>query len=126
MIQVLGQCRRLAQHVTESAAEEDVVSKHHGNAVVANEVLPNEEGLRQTLRLFLNGILQLQSELVSFTQKVFKPLDVIGRRNNEDFPDSGEHEHGQRIENHGLVVYGKQLFTGDQRQRIQPRAGPAG
>ena len=51
---------------------------------------------------------------------------VLGRRDQQDVADAGQHQRRQRVVDHRLVVDRQQLLRHDPRERIQPRAGAAG
>ena len=51
----------------------------------------------------------------------------VGRRgDDQDVPDARQHEGGQRVVDHGLVVDRQQLLGGHERERVQAGAGTAG
>ena len=49
-----------------------------------------------------------------------------GGGDDQDLADARQHQHGERVVDHRLVVDRQQLLADDQRDRIQPRAGAAG
>src|SRR5690606_29965220 len=51
---------------------------------------------------------------------------VVGRGDEQDVLDAAQHERGQRVVDHRLVVHGLQLLAGHFRQRVEARAGAAG
>ena len=48
----------LAQLAAQTVAVEDVVAEHEGACIVTDEVLTEQEGLSQTVRAWLNLVLQ--------------------------------------------------------------------
>ena len=51
----------------------------------------------------------------------------VGRRgDDQDVADARQHEGGQRVVDHGLVVDRQQLLGGHERAAVQAGAGPAG
>lgn len=82
--------------------------------------------LRETVRRGLYGIAQLHAELVPVAQQGLKARRVLRRGDDEDVPDMREHERGQGVIDHGLVVDREQLFGCNHGEGVQPRARPAG
>ena len=68
----------------------------------------------------------MDAVLAAVPQQGLEPGGVLGGRDNQDILDAGQHQGGQRVINHGLVVDRQQLFAGDHGQRIKPGAGAAG
>ena len=60
------------------------------------------------------------------SQHLLETRRVLRGRDDQDFPDARQHERGQRIVDHGLVVDGQQLLAHAQGDGVQPRAGAAG
>ena len=114
------------QDLGETVAVEDVVAQDHGAAVVADELLAQDEGLCQTVRGGLNFILQMDAVLAAIAQQRLKAGRVGGGGDDQDILNARQHEGGQRVVDHGLIVDGQQLLAGDHRQRIKPGAGTAG
>ena len=64
--------------------------------------------------------------MTSVPQQRLEPGKVLRRGNQQDVPDARQHQGGQRIVNHGLVIDGQQLLGYHRRQRVQTRAGASG
>ena len=110
----------------EAVAVEDVIAQDHGAAVVANELFAQNEGLCQTVRRGLNFILQMDAVLAAITQQRLKARRISGGGDDQDILNARQHEGGQRIVDHGLIVDRQQLLAGDHGQRVKPGAGTAG
>jgi len=52
--------------------------------------------------------------------------EVVGRRDDQDVADAGQHQHRQGVVHHRLVVHRQQLLAQGQRGRVKPRARAAG
>ena len=90
--------------------------------IIADEFFADEKCLRQTARIGLNGIRKIESEFFSAAEELFKARRIVGRRDDEDIADARQHERGERIVDHRLVVDGQKLFACDLCERIQPRS----
>ena len=110
----------------ETGAVEDVVAQNHGAAVVADELLAQNERLCQAVRAGLYLVLQVQAVLAAVPQQGLKTRGVGGGGNDQDVLDAGQHQGGQRVVDHRFVVNGQQLLGGDHRQRVKSGAGAAG
>jgi dTDP-glucose 4,6-dehydratase len=71
-------------------------------------------------------VCDVDTELRSVPEQPFKLLRVMGRGDDQDVPDTGQNERGQRIVNHRLVVDRHQLFADTQRNGMESGAGSAG
>ena len=123
---VLGVGGGVLQDLGEAVAVEDVIAEDHRAAVVADELLAEDECLCQTVRRGLDLILQMDAVLAAIAQQRLETGRVGGGRNNQDVLNARQHEGGQRIVDHRLVVDRQQLFAGDHGQRVKPGAGAAG
>ena len=68
----------------------------------------------------------MQAVLAAVPQQGLKTRGVGGGGDDQDVLDARQHEGGQRVVDHGLVVDRQQLLGGHERERIQAGAGPAG
>src|SRR6185295_16854636 len=73
----------------------------------------------------LGGVLDSDSELAAVAKEAPEGVLIVGRRDDENIADAGEHQGGLRIVDHRLVVDGQQLFADRARQRMQPRSRSA-
>ena len=123
---LLGVRRRLLQAGAEAAAVEDVVSQHHSTAVVADELLAQQERLGQPVGRGLHLIAQPDAELASVPQQTLEIGQIRGGGDDENVPDPRHHQGGQGVIDHGLVIHRQQLLAGDHGQGVQARTGSAG
>ena len=123
---VLGVGDSILQNLGEAVAVEDVVAQDHGAAVVADELFAQNKGLCQTIGRGLDLILQMDAVLAAIAQQRLKARRISGGGDDQDILNARQHEGGQRIVDHGLIVDRQQLLAGDHRQRIKPGAGTAG
>ncbi len=110
----------------EVVAVEDVVAEGQRHVVVADEVLADEERLRQPVRRGLVGVVDHEPPLGSVAEEASESGGVLRRRDDQDLPDPRLNERGQRVVDHRLVVDRHELLRDALRDRIQPRPGAAG
>ena len=119
----LFQAARRLQYGAQAVAVEDVVSEHQADVVVADELLADEEGLGQPLGPGLLAVGQVQTELRAIAQKLLEIGQVVRGGNDQDVPDIRQHQGGQGIIDHRLVVDGQQLLADNPGKGMEPGAG---
>ena len=117
---------RPMQDVRQAVAEEDVVAQHHCRGRPGKEIAGQQVGLRQTFGSFLDDPGKADAPLAAVTQKAPELRLVLGRGDDRDVADAGQHKHRDRIIDHRLVVDRQQLLGGAERDRPEPRAGAPG
>ena len=110
----------------QAVAVEDVVAEHQGARLAGDEVLADGERLREAVRRGLLGVGQVHAVAGAVPEQALEVGQVGRRGDDQDVPDARQHEGGQRVVDHGLVVDRQQLLGGHERERVQARAGPAG
>ena len=116
----------LPQVPGQAVAVEDVVAQHERAGLPADEFLADGEGLGEAVRARLLGVGQVHAVARAVAQQPLEVRQVGRRRDDEDVADAGEHEGGQGIVDHGLVVDRQQLLGGHERERVQAGAGSPG
>jgi len=119
---VLDGARQVAR---QAVAVEDVVAEHQGARLAGDELLADGEGLRQAVGARLLGVGQVHAVARAVPEQALEVGQVGRRGDDQDVPDARQHEGGQRVVDHGLVVDRQQLLGGHERERVQARAGPA-
>ena len=120
---VLDGARQVAR---QAVAVEDVVAEHEGARLAGDELLADGEGLRQAVRARLLGEGQVHAVARAVPEQALEVGQVRRGGDDQDVPDARQHEGGQRVVDHGLVVDRQQLLGGHERERVQAGAGPAG
>lgn len=120
---VLDGARQVAR---QAVAVEDVVAEHEGARLAGDEVLADGEGLRQAVGARLLGVGQVHAVARAVPEQALEVGQVGRRGDDQDVPDTRQHEGAERVVDHGLVVDRQQLLGGHERERVQARAGPAG
>ena len=110
----------------ESAAVENIVTQNHGAGFITDEFLSDEECLGQSVGRGLNTIGKVNAEMAAITQKILEFWGVLWGGNDQDIPDSGQHQCGQGIVDHGFIINGEKLFGCDLGERIKSGSGTAG
>ena len=72
----------------------------------------------------LLGVFDPNSELRAVAQIIVQHRQIFRRGNDQHFPQPAEHQRGQRITNHRLVVNREKLFADDLGQRKKTRPAP--
>ena len=115
----------LLQVAGQAVAVEDVVAQHQGARLAGDEVLADSEGLGQAVRARLLGVGEVHAVARAVPEQALEVGQVRRRGDDQDVPDARQHEGGQRVVDHGLVVDRQQLLGGHERERVQARAGTA-
>lgn len=115
----------LLQVAAEAVAVEDVVAEHQRARLAGDELLADGEGLRQAVRRGLLRVGEVHAVARAVPEQALEVGQVGRGGDDQDVPDARQHEGGQRVVDHGLVVDRQQLLGGHERERVQARAGPA-
>ena len=120
---VLDGARQVAR---QAVAVEDVVAQHQRARLAGDELLADGEGLGQAVRARLLGVGQVHAVARAVPEQALEVGEVRRGGDDQDVPDARQHEGGQRVVDHRLVVDRQQLLGGHKRERVQAGAGPAG
>lgn len=116
----------LLQVSAEAVAVEDVVAEHQCARLAVDELLADGEGLCQAVGARLLGVGEVDAVARAVPEQALEVRQVGRRGDDQDVTDARQHEGGQRVVDHGLVVDRQQLLGGHERERVQAGAGPAG
>lgn len=120
---VLDGARQVAR---QAVAVENVVAEHERTRLAVDELLADGEGLGQAVGAGLLCVGEVHAVAGAVPEQALEVGQVGRRGDDQDVPDARQHEGGQRVVDHGLVVDRQQLLGGHERERVQARAGPAG
>ena len=112
---VLDGARQVAR---QAVAVEDVVSEHERARLAVNELLADGEGLGQAVGARLLGVGEVHAVARAVPEQALEVGQVGRRGDDQDVPDARQHEGGQRVIDHGLVVDRQQLLGGHERERV--------
>ena len=108
-----------AQPRAEPAAVEDVVAEHQADRLVADVVGADDERLREPVGAGLHGVGDRDAELRPVAEQPLERLGLVRRGDDQDVPDARQHQRGQRVVDHRLVVDRHQLLADGERDRVQ-------
>ena len=108
----------LLQVAAEAVAVEDVVAEHQRARLAGDELLADGEGLGQAVGARLLGVGEVDAVARAVTEQALEVGEVRRRGDDQDVPDARQHEGGQRVIDHGLVVDRQQLLGGHERERV--------
>ena len=115
-----------AEGGAEAGAVEDVVAEHEADVLVADVVGADREGLCEPVGRRLLCVGDRDAELAAVAEQALEAARLVRRRDHEDVTDAGEHERGERVVDHRLVVHRHELLADALRDRVEPRASAAG
>ena len=108
------------------AAEEHVVAEDQRHWVVADEVAADDEGMGEALGFVLDGVRERHPPPRAVAEEFLEPGRVLGCGDDENFAHAAEHERGQRVVDHRLVVDRQELLADRDRDGVQAQVAPAG
>ena len=115
-----------AQLPFKAGAMEDVVSQDHAGGIVADEFPADDESLGQAVGRRLLGIGETDAIIGAVSQQTLEAGQVVRRGDDQDILDTGQHEHGDRIVDHRLVIDGKELLGNSFGNGIEAGTASAG
>ena len=113
--------RRRPKHPGEALAVEDIVAQHQRDPVVSDEIGAENEGFRQSVGLRLDLVCEMHAELASISEEFLEGRKIPRRRDDQNIPDPRQHQRGQRIIDHRLVIDRHQLLADRFCQRVKTR-----
>ena len=102
----------------------NIVAKDQGTGVIAYKFFAYDEGLRQAIRTGLNRVLNVHPPLAAVSQQLRKSGCILRGADEQNIFDTGQHERGQRVVDHGLVVDRHQLLGDRLRHGVQAGTTP--
>ncbi|CAM3169368.1 hypothetical protein PANO111632_06240 [Paracoccus nototheniae] len=121
-VATVGGCQQFRQPVTK----EDVVAQHHRGWRPVQKILGQDIGLCEPVGRGLDDPGEVDPPLAAIAQQALELGLILGRGDDGDLADAGQHQHGDRIIDHRLVIQRQQLFRHAHGDRIQPRARSPG
>ena len=115
----------VAQLSAQPGAVEDVVAEDEGGVVTGEEVLAEDEGLRQPLGPRLHHVLEAHAQVGAVAEQSLEGGLVLGGGDDQDLADPGGHEGAERVVDHRLVEHRQNLLADAAGDRPQPGSGAA-
>ena len=112
-------CDRLPHQSAEIGSVENIVSENKRDGVSADELFPDQECLRQTVRRRLNLIGEADAEAGAVPEQADESRLILRRRDDENLVDACQHQNRERIVDHRLVINREQLFRHSLCDRVQ-------
>ena len=110
----------------EPRAMEKIISQDQARRFAREKLIRNENGLGNAFGLFLLRVGEPEAPLGAVTEERLELRQIGGRRDHENVPDTGEHEHRHRIIDHRLVVDRKKLLRERFGDGMEARRSPPG
>ena len=93
---------------------DDVVAEHDDHPVAGGEVISEPEGLGDSARLLLIGVVEvLEAEFVAIADEPEEIAGTVSSRDQDDVLYPGVDQGLQGVVNHGLVVDGQEMLVRD-------------
>ena len=105
--------------------EEKVVAEDETNGIPTDEFLADQERLGDAGWRVLDQIRERQPQLSAVAEEFRQQWQVTRRTDDQDIANAGEHQHGERIVNHRLVVDRQQLLADGPSQGVKTRPAAA-
>ena len=105
---------------------ENVVAEHQGAALSSEEVGAQKKCLRDALWRSLHDVAEMHAPARSVAQQLLEAWRVERRGDDEYLANARQHQHAERVVDHGLVVHRQQLLGDTLRRRIQARSRSTG
>jgi len=90
---------------------EDVVAEDEGGGVGADEVFADDESLREPIRRWLGGVLEIDSPLGAVAEESLERFLFVGSGDNEDVFDPCEKEDAEGVVDHRFAVNRDELLA---------------
>ena len=113
-------------HMPEGLDYGGFVMPYADSPLAVDELLSQEECLRQTIRAGLHIIGKMHAVMRTVAEELFEVRQVLRRGDDQDVTDARKHEHAERIVDHRLVIHRQQLLRRDGGQRVKAGAGTSG
>ncbi len=114
--------RSFAQFLDEVMSIENVVAKHQRATTGADEFLADQKCLRNAFGLRLGRVLEMDAVPGAIAEQVLKAGEILGRRDEQNFADAGQHQRGERVIHHGFVVHRQQALGKPMGDGVEARA----
>ena len=106
-------------------AVKEVVAQHQGRGPFLQEIRPDQEGLGQSIGTGLDRVLDRQAPGRSIPQEPLEGGLIRRRGEDQHLPDPRQHQRGEGIAHHRIVVHRHQLLADGAGEGGQPGAAAA-
>jgi hypothetical protein len=115
-----------SENLLEAATIEQVVAQHQRDMFGTDKLAADDEGLSEPFGARLDGVLNANAESLAIAQQSFEAADIVRGRDQQDVANTREHQRGQRVVDHRLVVDRQQLLAGGERDGVESSARSPG
>src|SRR5689334_1323417 len=105
---------------------EDIITENERNALATHKLASENKRVRETNRLVLNDVAELDPPRRPIAEEPLIERQMLGRRDQQDVANTGQHQDRERIVDHWLVIDGQELLVYGKRCRVEPGPGTAG
>ena len=113
------------QQLDQVVAVINVVSQHQRTWVLTHKIFADDEGLRQAIGAGLHRVLDVHAPLAAVAQQLGETRRVLRGADQQHIAYARQHERGQRVIHHGLVVHRHELLAHRLGHGVQTGAGAA-
>ena len=107
----------VGRHLSGDILFNDVIAEDHADLLTLGEVLRQGQRVGDAALAFLVGIVEtLQSEIRAVSQEPEEVAGAVATGDDQDIRDPRIDEGLDRVEYHGLVVDGEEVFVGNPGQ----------
>src|SRR5471030_3394497 len=111
--------------LAEIMTVENIVAEDQCAGIATNELLANDERLRQSVRRWLHRVLDVHAPPAAITEHRFKTRRILRCRYDQHVANPRDHQRGERVVDHRFVVHGQQLLRDNMSDRVEPRTRTA-
>ena len=113
------------QNLWKALSVENIITEHQCHTVISDEIGSDNKRICQSPRFVLNSIRHLKPQLLTGAKQFFKYRKITLCRDDQDLTDPCQHQCGQRIVDHRLIINRHDLFWNRFGQRVQSGTGTA-
>ncbi len=120
----LAPCAALGDR-RQRIAVEQIVAQDQPDAIAADEVATDDEDLGDAARLGLHGVADREPPLPAIAEQPAIRVLVLRIDDQQDLAAARQHQRGERVVDHRLVVDRQELLVRSPCHRVKPRAAAA-
>jgi len=102
----------------QTLAVKYVIAQNHADVIGSDKVPADDERLGEPFRSWLLCVAKGYAPLGTVSEKLFEQGQVVRGRDDKNVFNARQHQNGERKINHGLVIYGQELFADHTGDRI--------
>ena len=103
----------------------NVVAEHKRATAGADKLLADQKCLGNAFGLRLRRVLEMDAVAGAIAEQVLESGQIVGRGDEQNVANAGQHQRGERVVHHRLVVHRQQALGGAVGDGIEARARSA-